>query len=60
MSNQDRQSDGPDLDRNALTLTMFLKEFYEKLVLKTISRGQQKHEKLSSMQRVNCYIRRAS
>ena len=35
------------------TLTVFLKEFFEKLILKKVSRRQQKHEQLPSMQTVN-------
>ena len=34
-------------------LMLFLKDFFKKLILKKVSRRQQKHEKLPSMQRVN-------
>ena len=50
---QDRHSLGTDLNQNCLTLIVTLKEFVEKLILKKVSRSQQNHEKLTSMQRVN-------
>ena len=31
---QDRQNVGPDLDPNLLTLKVFMKDFFEKLILK--------------------------
>ena len=34
------------------TPIVFLKEFFEKIILKEVSRQQQKHERLPSMQRV--------
>ena len=44
----------PDLDPNCLTLVVFLKDnFLERLILKKVSRRQQKLNKLPSMQRVN-------
>ena len=44
----------PDLDLNCLdTLIVFLKEFLKKSILKKVSRQQQMHGKLPSMQRIN-------
>ena len=53
-SDQDRQNVGPDLDLNRLTLCDSVPErfFLKKIILKKVSRQQQKHEKLPNMQRV--------
>ena len=50
---QDGQNVHPDLDQNCDTLILFLKEFFEKVNFEKISRRQQKHGILPSMQRVN-------
>ena len=51
------QNIGPDLDPNRLTLLIvFLKDFFKKLILRKVSRRQQKHEILPSMQRVKPII----
>ena len=53
---QDRQNVDHDLDPNCLTLRVFLKDLLKKVIFKKVSRQQQKHEKLSSMQRVQRQI----
>ena len=35
---------------------MFVKEYFEKFIVEKISKQQQKHEKLPSMQRVNLHL----
>ena len=49
---QDWQKVGPDLDPKYLTLIYSWKKYFEKVNFeKKVNRGQQKHEKLPSMQR---------
>ena len=50
---QDQQNVGPDLDPNCLSDSVQKKFFLKNLILKKVSRQQQKHEKLPSMQRVD-------
>ena len=49
---QARQNVRPDLDPNCLTLMVFLKEFFEKVILKKNPQPTKKHVKLPNMQRV--------
>ena len=50
----DQQNIGPDLFKLFDILIVLVKIFFEKkIILKTVSRQQQKHEKLPSMQRFN-------
>ena len=53
---QDQQNIGPGLDPSRLTLIVFQKEFFERLILgEKVSRREQKHEKLPSIQSVKLY-----
>ena len=45
----------PDLDPNCLTLTVFLKEFFEKVDFEKNQQTTKEHEKLPSRQRVKAW-----
>ena len=51
---QAQKNIGPDLDPICLTCCYFRKNILKEVVLKNICRQQKSHEKLPSMQKVNC------
>ena len=55
---QDWQNLGPDIhSKTFATLILFLKDFFLNIILKKVSRWQQKHEKLPSILRVKALLR---